>query len=66
MVASLEAAVKVEADAIARDTRVFISECEDEGGVVAQADTSLPHTQAAFRLAEKYHIWGQREVRMVL
>lgn len=66
MVASLEGAVKVEADAIARDARVLIGEREDEGRVVAQADTALSHTQAAFWLAEKHHIWGQREVRVVL
>lgn len=66
MVASLEGAVKVEADPISCDAGVFISECEDERGVVTQTDTALSHTQAALRLAEKHHIWGQREVRVVL
>lgn len=66
VVASLEGAVKVEADAVACDAWVLISEREDEGWVVAQADAALSHTQAPLRLAEKHHIWGQREVRVVL
>lgn len=63
---TLEGAVEVDADTIACDARVFVSECEDEGGVVSQADSALPDALASLRLTEEDHVRGQREVRVVL
>lgn len=66
VVAALEGAVEVDADAVAGDSRVLVSQGEHEGGVVAEADPPLPDAQAALRLAEEHHVWGEREVVVVL
>lgn len=66
VVAALEGAVEVDADAVAGDSRVLVGQGEHEGGVVAEADPPLPDAQAALRLAEEHHIWGEREVVVVL
>ena len=62
----LERAVEVDTDAVARDTRVLVSEREDKGGVVAKADAPLADAQAALGLAEEHHVGWQREVGLVL
>lgn len=66
VVAALEGAVEVDADAVAGDSRVLVSQGEHEGGVVAEADPPLPDAQAALRLAEEHHVRGEREVVVVL
>lgn len=66
MVALLERAVKVEADSIAGDARVFVGESEDKRSVVAEADPALTDAQAALRLAEEDDVRGQRKVIVVL
>lgn len=66
MVPLLKRAVKVEADSIAGDARVFVSKGEDERGVITETDPTLTHAQAALRLAEEDDIRWQREVGVVL
>lgn len=66
MVALLKRAVKVETDSIAGDARVFVSESEDERGVIPETDPPLTDAQTALRLAEEDHIRWQGEVIVVL
>lgn len=66
VVAALEGTVEVDADAVSGDSRVLVSQGEDERGVVPKADPPLPYAQTALRLAEEHHIRGEREVVVVL
>ena len=64
--APLEGPVEVDADAIACNARVLVSECENKGGVITKAHAALTDTQAALRLAKEHYVGWQREVRMIL
>ena len=62
---SLERAVEVDADSIAGDSWVLVGQREDERGVITEANSTLAYTQAALGLAEKHHVWWEREVVVV-
>lgn len=63
---SLKRAVKVDADAVASDSRVLVREREHEGRVVPEAHAALADAEAALGLAEEHHVRRQREVLVVL
>lgn len=66
VMSSLEGAVEVDADSIAGDSWVLISQSENKWGVVTKANSALAYTQAALGLAEKHHVRWEGEVVVVL
>ena len=63
---SLKRTVEIDADSVAGDSGVLVRQREHKRGVVAEADPTLAYAQAALWLAEKDHVWWEREVVVVL